>query len=184
MELHTLEDPNNVSPWALLYEKHAPAILAYLRLRTPSKEEAEDLLLEVFITALESAEICERPEPVQRAWLRTVAHHKLVDRYRSLTRKKTISFEEIVEPLYEMEEHSPEQRVLQQEEYNQFKQMLSRLPIVQQQALYLRFVYGLPSSAIADILKKKDGTVRMLLSRALGTLRSIYEQRQEREKQL
>ena len=184
MQLQTYEFSSDISPWALLYEKHAPIIFAYLRQHAPSREEAEDLLLEVFVAALENEELCTRAEPVQRAWLRSVARNKLVDRYRALARKKTISFQEMIEPLYETEAFSPEHRVLQQEEYEQVRQMLHCLPVLQQRILHLRFVYGLRSSDIANIVGKKDGTVRMLISRALVTLRNIYEQRQEQEKNI
>jgi RNA polymerase sigma factor (sigma-70 family) len=184
MQLQTYESSPDTSPWALLYQKHAPAIFAYLRLHTPTREEAEDLLLEVFIAALENEQLCERKEPVQRAWLRSVARNKLVDRYRSVSHKKTVSFQDVIEPLYETEESSPEQTALKREESDQVRQMLHHLPILQQQVLHLRFVYGLRSSDIASIVGKKDGTVRMLISRALVTLRSIYGQSQEQEKKL
>jgi len=184
MQLQIYESSPDISPWALLYERHAPAIFAYLRLHMPTREDAEDLLLEVFIAALENGQLCERKESVQLAWLRSVARNKLVDRYRSVSRRKTISFHDVVEPLYETEESSPEQSALKQEEADQVRQMLRSLPILQQQVLHLRFVYGLRSRDIASMVGKKDGTVRMLILRALITLRNIYTQSWEQEKKL
>ena len=34
---------------SLLYQRHASALLTYLVLHTPSREDAEDILVEVFI---------------------------------------------------------------------------------------------------------------------------------------
>jgi len=43
------------SPVATLYELYAPAIFAYLRQQTPAREDAEDILVEVFVAAVESS---------------------------------------------------------------------------------------------------------------------------------
>ena len=39
---------------ALLYRKHAPGLLAYVRMHITSVEDAEDLVVEVFMAALEN----------------------------------------------------------------------------------------------------------------------------------
>ena len=41
------------SPGAALYRRYAPGIFAYLYRETSSREDAEDILLEVFLAALE-----------------------------------------------------------------------------------------------------------------------------------
>lgn len=38
--------------FAELYQCYAPEIFAYLRLHTPTREDAEDLLVDVFLAAL------------------------------------------------------------------------------------------------------------------------------------
>lgn len=40
-----------------LFHRHAPAIFAFLRQQTSSREDAEDLLLEVFTAALEHKQL-------------------------------------------------------------------------------------------------------------------------------
>jgi len=54
-------------PIARLYELHATAIFAYLRRQTPSREDAEDILVEVFAAAVEYAafdQMSESPDGV------------------------------------------------------------------------------------------------------------------------
>ncbi len=69
-----------------LYERYAASILAYARLHTPSwedaEEDAEDLTVEVFPAALEQDNLSWLADKQQFVWLRSVAQHKLVDRYR------------------------------------------------------------------------------------------------------
>ena len=162
------------SPLATLYLQHAPTIFAYLRLHAASREDAEDILLEVFLEALEYGSLAERSENTQRAWLRSVAHHKMVDRYRQVTRHRSVALEHVAETLYEDEALSPEQKALQQEEYEQVSMTVKRLPVLQQEVVRLRFVHGLRCSEIAAVLDKNEGAVRKLLSRALNLLRAIY----------
>ncbi|HZR41762.1 MAG TPA: sigma factor-like helix-turn-helix DNA-binding protein [Ktedonobacteraceae bacterium] len=61
------------------------------------------------------------------------------------------------------------------EEYAHLHAHLEKLSPIQREALRLRFANGLRCSEIATVLGKRDGTVRVLLSRALNFLRSIYE---------
>ena len=65
-----------------LYERHAAIILAYVRSRTASWQDAEDLTLEVFLTALEHDNLSWLTDKQQLVWLWRVAHNKLIDSYR------------------------------------------------------------------------------------------------------
>ena len=53
---------------AALYQKCALAIFAYLVRHTSSEEDAEDILVEVFLAALENKQFLLLPEKVQLAW--------------------------------------------------------------------------------------------------------------------
>jgi RNA polymerase sigma-70 factor (ECF subfamily) len=52
---------------------------------------------------------------------------------------------------------------------------IRQLPVLQQEVVRLRFVHDLRSAEIATILDKSEGAVRIMLSRALKLLRTIYE---------
>lgn len=162
------------SPAARLYRDHAATVLGYLRLRLAPYEEAEDLLLEVFLAALEQGKrLEERSLEMQKAWLLNVARHKVADYYRRSKRRPQVALEQIAETLYADEALSPEQTTLDREEYEQMRDLVRRLPGLQQQVIYLRFVYDLRYSEIAEILGKKEGAVRKLLWRSLNLVRSL-----------
>ncbi|HEY6542859.1 MAG TPA: sigma-70 family RNA polymerase sigma factor [Ktedonobacteraceae bacterium] len=162
---------------AILFHRHAPAIFAFLCQRATSQEDAEDLLLEVFIAALEREGFSELPESEQQKWLWRVARNKTIDHYRRSTHKPELSLEDVADTLYFDEELSPEQITLRQEEYAQLRVTLEQLPGPQQEALRLRFGDNLRCAEIASVMGKREGAVRMLLSRALNLLRTIYEQK-------
>src|SRR5258707_13480093 len=67
---------------ALLYRKHAPALLTYVRMCVPSPEDAEDLVVEVFMAALEHAQFAALSEKEKQLWLWRVTRNKVIDAYR------------------------------------------------------------------------------------------------------
>src|SRR5947209_2201065 len=100
------------SPDSTLYERHAAIILAYARSHTASWQDAEDLTLEVFLTALEHDNLSWLADKQQLVWLWHVAHNKLMDSYRRSNHPPTVSLEEVVENARRDEAPTPEQLVL------------------------------------------------------------------------
>src|SRR5260370_34849449 len=70
------------APIGVLYQRHAPSILTYIRRHISSPEDAEDLLVEVFLAALEHNNMLCLNEGEQLAWFRRVAHNNLIHSYR------------------------------------------------------------------------------------------------------
>ena len=103
------------SPAAALYERYARTVFPYLRRRLPSREDAEDLLLEVFLAAFEHNSLIGLADEECAAWLRQVARNKLVDYYRRSSRRGTVTLEEVEESLYD-EAHDPERMALSHED--------------------------------------------------------------------
>jgi RNA polymerase sigma factor (sigma-70 family) len=162
------------SPIDRLYRRHAPAVFAFLRQHSARREDAEDLLLEVFVTALEQTTLQEMPEQQQVAWLWRVARNKTIDSYRRAARRPALELEQVMAELAADETQSPEQSALRREEYRQLKELLTPLSPIQQDVVWLRFAYDLQCTEIAEVLGKKQSAVRVLLMRALRFLRTVY----------
>jgi RNA polymerase sigma-70 factor (ECF subfamily) len=160
-----------------LFQQDAPSLLAYLRQHT-TREDAEDLLHEIFQAALEKPQFSQLNEAQQTRWLWRVARNKTVDIYRYRTRHPVTELT-VDEPLYADDELSPEHVLLRREEHAQLLAALRCLPAVQQEALRLRFVNELSCAEVARALGKRETAVRSLLSRAIHRLRAIYMTRKE-----
>jgi RNA polymerase sigma-70 factor (ECF subfamily) len=150
--------------------------MTYVRRHVPLREDAEDIVLEVFLAALEQKGLAQRSEPEQLAWLRHVAHHKFVDYHRRSTRRPAVPLEDAAETLLTDEDAAPDHLAVRREEDVLLRERLIQLPENYQTVLQLRFANGLRCTEIAKHLNKSDGAVRMLLSRALNILRDIYAQ--------
>jgi len=159
-----------------LYERYAASIFAFARLHLPSWQDAEDLTLEVFLTAWEHDNLSWLADKQQLVWLRRVAHNKVIDSYRRSTRPTVIALEQVIETVYHDEALTPEQFVLRREELEHLYKAVRKLSLLQQQVLQLRFGDDLRFADIAILLNKGEEAVRKLYSRTLARLRTIYNQ--------
>jgi RNA polymerase sigma factor (sigma-70 family) len=64
-----------------VYRSERTSLLGFIRSRTGSLEEAEDLLQDVFFQAIRAASVTDPIENVV-GWLYTIARNKIIDRYR------------------------------------------------------------------------------------------------------
>ncbi len=177
--LNTDEVPNVEK--SMLYERFAETLLAYLCQQVSDQRDAEDLLLEVFLAALQNTSLARLPARRQLAWLRRVARNKVIDHYRH-TALLTI------QPLglgqtQELEDQSltPERRIVEQEEHTWLIQAIEQLSPAQRELVRLRYVQELRLTQIAALMEKSEGTVRKMLSRTLRHLKTLYEQLERRE---
>jgi len=169
------ETSNNSSDISL-FDLYGQAIFAYIRLHTSSREDAEDLTLEVFTAALEHDNLSGVQANERLAWLRRVSHNKFVDNYRSSVRRSIVTLDHIKENTLDHESGSPEQMVLQREMYEQLYAVINTLPVLQQQVLRLHCGNGLRFAEIAVLLNKREEAVRKIFSRTLALLRASYKQ--------
>ena len=157
-----------------LYLRFASPILTYLCQQVSNEQDAEDLLLEVFVAALNNETFSTLPSGRQLAWLRQVARNKVIDRYRHNAHITMLPLEQALET--EDGELTPEQRAEEQENYEHLYQALAHLSPLQQELIQLRYSRGLRLVEIAHLLHKPEGTVRSSLTRTLHQLRTIYNQ--------
>jgi RNA polymerase sigma factor (sigma-70 family) len=167
------------SPTARLYRQHGPLIFAWLLKQAHSWEDAEDLLLEVFLAAFEENRLLAVSEEKRLAWLLSVAQHKLVDYYRLSGRRSQVPLDAVAGTLEADEALAPEAVALRHERRADLRAALLALPPTQREVVQLRFGEGLRCTEIARVLGKHEGAVRVLLWRALAFLRARYKGDQE-----
>ena len=77
--------------------------------------------------------------------------------------------------LFEDERLSPDQIALRNEDNAMLHVWLGQLPEHYQTVVRLRFANGMRSIEISQLLNKSEGAIRVILSRALNTLRDLYQ---------
>lgn len=145
------------SPVARLYATHAPALFAYLRQRTAAREDAQDILSQIFVAAIEQGLPAGLSEREQAAWLWRVAHHKAVDAYRRSRLRQGVDMAQFTDLLYnEDEQHAPGQVSLKHEVY---ARLHTQLPDSHQSSRR-RCVCALPAGCAARRLPQSWANAR------------------------
>ena len=161
----------------LLVEQHRQAVfrLAYLLLGDP--DDADDVAQETFIHAFRSLHRFDESRPM-RPWLLQITtnlarnHHRSVKRYvGALQRLVWSNPEQFVETSSKDTEVDDSQAL-----WHAVKQ----LGRPGQEIIYLRYFLELSEAEIAQSLAIAPGTVKSRLHRALGRLRSVMTDSNER----
>jgi RNA polymerase sigma factor (sigma-70 family) len=170
MDEETAQDEGNRA----LYDRFTLAIFTYICQQESNTQDAEDLLVEVFLAAFNNETLITLSADRQLAWLLRVTRNKMVDRFRHVSLLKQVP----IDLASEVEDGTPtpEQYLEQQENYERLYQALEQLMPLQRELIRLRYSKGLSFSEIACIFQKSESAVRKLYERTLQQLRVIYYQ--------
>lgn len=144
-------------------------ILSVLR----NREEAEDVLQEVFVSVWERAAQFDPDLGKPISWLITVARNRAYDRARSLGRKaelKSSATEDLAARTLDSlrTQWAP---ALQEDDAARLSSALDSLPAEQKEAIALAYLEGLTQQEIAKRLDTPLGTVKARVRRGLLRLR-------------
>ncbi len=165
--------PPDTSSIAHLYDRYAHIILNYIARYISIREDVDDMVLDVFLAALENQVWSSWSDGEQLAWLRRIAYNKAVDYYRHKSRHPSVTLEFMID---EEDEQRPEFVALRNEDFALLRTHLSNLSELQQEIVRLRFGEGLRLREVALRLNKSENVIRVTLSRALNALRRMYRQ--------
>ena len=152
-----------------LYDLYIDRIYRHLYYRVGNASEAEDLAAQVFLNAWRAM---GHYRPMGRpfvVWLLTIAHNLLVDYYRA--RRESTSIDDVIIPA----DDTADPVTLAEKSFASatLRQAIRKLKRDQQLVVVMRYIDGMDYSDIAGILKKSEGAVRVILHRALVSLRGI-----------
>lgn len=155
--------------FATIWREFQPTLLRYLRVK--AAPVAEDLAAEIWLRVLRALPSFEGDEQSFRGWLFITARNCATDWYRGgTTRPIPIELSNLaVLPASnnveaEADEHSATERALT---------LIAHLPPGQAEAVMLRIVVGLGVPAVANIMERSPGSVRVLCHRGLRQLESM-----------
>jgi RNA polymerase sigma-70 factor (ECF subfamily) len=161
-----------------LYTRYSTGVYSLarfmLRQEALAEEATQDIFLNIWLKA--SSYNPDRGEP--RAWIMSVAHHKVVDIIRSRRRNITIT-----DPKeYETLDLLPSSQIATDEEAElnlereRIRKALSSLPPAQREVIVLAYYGGYSQSEIAQKLNQPLGTVKTRVRLAMQKLRALLEQ--------
>jgi RNA polymerase sigma-70 factor (ECF subfamily) len=165
------ERPRDEVAFAARYQTYAVPMYRYFYQQVGNQHDAEDLTSTTFSKAL--ASLGRYNEQGNFAsWLFSIARHTLRDYQRGL--RPQIDMEEIA-PMLSDNAPQPEAQALQTEQNSTLRRLIQQLPADQQEALALRFFGELRTAEVAAVLGRSEGAIKMLVHRAVSTLRGYYQ---------
>ncbi|MGZ5323569.1 MAG: RNA polymerase sigma factor [Solirubrobacterales bacterium] len=158
------------SAWSEIYGELAPAVLGYLRgNRAP---DPEDVLGEAFLQVARDVGRFDGDWPAFRAWVFTIAHHRLIDARRRRARRPVELVAETPEPPVAGPDTAAE-GALARIDAERVEAVLERLSPDQRAVLLLRVIGDLSLEQVAEILGKRTGAVKQLQRRGLAAAQRV-----------
>lgn len=156
---------------SLYRDLYAP-VSAYVRRRVGRREDAEDLVAEVFHRFVGRLEAFDRRRGSPTAWLLTIAHHAVIDHYRQAGTRSSTDAASDVHP---SDPPSPLDEMLAGERMRRLRDLVAELPTPAQEILALRFGHELRFREIAALTGTSEAAAKQRCSRAVRELRELME---------
>ncbi len=157
----------NSEAFARLYEMYVERIFRYVNFRINDDQSAEDVTSEVFLKAWQNITQFHFDGSPFIAWLYQIAHHAVIDQYRSYRPAVLIpETGDMPDPLGD----DPEENVDAHLKMDRIRHSIHKLTDEQQEVILLKFIAGFSTEEIARHLGKRQGAIRALQMRALKVL--------------
>src|SRR5690349_4486350 len=163
----------NPGAFEVLVSRYESRLLAFCRHLLGSREDAEDVLQEVFAAAFNAMNADDREINV-RPWLYRIARNRSLNHLR---RASAIGVDSM-DVHYADNGLSTGERVLRRESFRQLLGDVKELPETQRTALLLREIDALSYEQIAEAMETTVPSVKSLLVRARVSLAEAAEARQ------
>jgi RNA polymerase sigma-70 factor (ECF subfamily) len=157
--------------WREIYTALAPSVLGYVRARGAS--DPENLAGEVFVQVVRDLGSFKGGAQGFRAWVFTIAHHRLLDQRRREGRRPQPAPEPLDE--VQVEGGDVEDEAIQRISLERVTELLESLSPDQRDVLLLRVVGDLSLEEVARVIGKRTGAVKQLQRRGLAAIRKQLE---------
>ena len=162
---------------ARLYDETSSMLNGLLLRILERPEDAEEVLLDVYMKAWKYAGRYSDKRGSVPAWLMIMARNAAIDRIRQKrAQPKTLAFELESTPEPESAEASPEEQSVERERRRKVQIVLRELPPEQREVVELAFFGGLTHAELAERLREPLGTIKSRIRMGLLRLRGLIEE--------
>ncbi len=162
--------------WGEIYRQYAAAIFRFCRRALPSREDAEDATMEVFVKVREKLSQYDTSRPFS-AWLYKVAANHCWDTLRRRRVRQDLETGEVETLPLAHPDPGQLERLLEERTSQEVRAALAQLPARSRMALVLRYYSDMSYDEIADALGVRRAFVGVVLLRARHQLREALAPR-------
>jgi len=164
----------NAEAWGELYRQYAPAIFRFCRRALPTREDAEDATMDIFIKVRQKLSQYDTSRPFS-AWLYTVAANHCWDVLRRRKLRQDLETGEVETMPLEHPDPGQLDRLIESRSSQEVRRALDQLPSRSRMALVLRYYADMSYDDIAGTLGVRRTFVGVVLLRARHQLREILK---------
>ena len=169
-----------IAAFEQLYARHERPLWRYLMRQYPPRENAEELMQEVWFAVAREAGRFE-PGRAFTPWLYTLARHRVIDRYRATRRHQSLDAvdddnESLADRLADERSPSPQASTERSETGFAILAALDRLPADQREAFVLQAESGMSVEQIAQVTGTSFETAKSRLRYARDKLRQLLQE--------
>ena len=162
----------NAEAWGELYGQYAPAIFRFCRRALPTREDAEDATMDIFIKVRQKLGQYDSSRPFS-AWLYTVAANHCWDVLRRRKLRQDLETGEVENMPLEHPDPGALEQLLERHSNQEVRRALDKLPARSRMALVLRYYADMSYDDVAATLGVRRTFVGVVLLRARHQLREI-----------
>lgn len=160
--------------WGQLYREYAPAIFRFCRRAMPTREDAEDATMEIFMKLKGKLGQYDATRSFS-AWLYKVAANHCWDILRRRKIRQDKETEDVESVPLEHPEPSQLEKLIEQRSSNEVRKALEKMGARARMALVMRYYSDMSYDEIADALGVRRAFVGVVLLRARHELRQALE---------
>lgn len=159
-----------------LYELYADKLFRYIWSRVGDQATAEDLMMDVFVKAVEHIPRFRIPRDHQvaafSAWLFRIANHTITDHRRKRARadRHEVTW---LDRLDTRGVDTMSQAIAHLSDQSEIRRALEQLNEEQREVIRCRFLAELSIAETAAVMRKSEGAIKALQHRALKSLRRV-----------
>ncbi len=180
-EKYLLFRAKNKDPEAFsqVYDLYAEKIYRYIFFKVRTQEDAQDLTSEVFLKTWQY--IAENSKDIKNlnALFYKIARNLVIDYYRKLSQQEVLMEQEILEQQEAVVSQTDLQAVETKIEMEKIEEKLRELKDEYRDVIILRYIEQMSINEIAQVIEKKTGAVRVMIFRALNTLKDLMEEKDQ-----
>jgi RNA polymerase sigma-70 factor, ECF subfamily len=165
------EAKSDTEAFGRLYDLFFPKVYAFVAAKVASKDDAEDLVSEIFVKLLDNLPKYQFTGAPFAAWLFRICRNELFDYYKKHGRTAVLSLDEAVEVKDHKDDLSPVKQAQHSELKEKVDQVMKTLSEKEKTIVQMKFYSGLNNREIAATLKMTEGNVGIILFRVLRKIK-------------
>lgn len=156
-----------------IYDNLVDSLYRYVFYKVDDKDEIEDILESLFLKVWQNLKKYKEQKGLYfKAWVFRIAHNLVIDYYRTYREHASL------DPRFSDNSKESDPTVLTRQTLNNefLKEAMEKLKKKHQQIIIYKFINDFSNKEIAQILKKSEGSVRIMQFRALKALKIELQQ--------